>query len=65
MDVSPIHPQKKPDAVEWLIHDMEKRWPFPDDHFDLIHLSLVQGNVADWGDMMQKIVRYEGHNRAH
>lgn len=59
MDISPIQPQNKPDNVEFLIHDMEKQWPFPDEHFDFIQLSLVQGNVADWGELMQKIVRYE------
>ncbi|KAK4894236.1 hypothetical protein LTR28_002084, partial [Elasticomyces elasticus] len=37
---------------------MEADWPFPDDHFDLIHLSLVHGCVADWPGMMQKIKKH-------
>ena len=41
MDVSPIQPGKKPANVEWTIHDMEKDWPFPDEYFDYVHLSLV------------------------
>ncbi|KAK4969882.1 hypothetical protein LTR66_011628 [Elasticomyces elasticus] len=34
---------------------MEEEWPFPDEYFDLIHLSLVHGCVADRPAMMQQI----------
>lgn len=58
MDVSPIQPKRKPANVEWFTHDMESGWPFPKDYFDLIHLSLVHGCVADWKQMMTKIVEH-------
>lgn len=48
----------KPENVEWMTFDMEKDWPFPEESFDLIHLSLVHGCVADWPAMMDKIKRY-------
>ena len=58
MDVSPIQPKNKPEHVEWVLLDMEKEWPFPDDEFDLVHLSLVHGCVSDWDAMMAKMARY-------
>jgi len=57
MDVSPIQPQHKPANVGWIVHDMEKDWPFAAAYFDFIHLSLVHGCVADWDEMMTKIVQ--------
>lgn len=58
MDVSPIQPKNKPANVEWITQDMEDEWPYPESYFDLIHLSLVHGCVADWGKMMQKITKH-------
>lgn len=57
MDVSPIQPERKPANVEWCTHDMEQEWPFPESHFDFIHLSLVHGCVADWHNMMEKMTK--------
>jgi len=57
MDISPIQPKAKPANVEWLVHDMEKDWPLPEEYFDFIHLSLVHGCVADWTVMMDEILR--------
>lgn len=57
MDVSPIQPQKKPANVEWYTHDMENEWPFPEDYFDFIHLSLVHGCVADWQKTMAMMTK--------
>ncbi|CZT19001.1 uncharacterized protein RCC_04846 [Ramularia collo-cygni] len=60
MDISPIQSYKKPANVEWFVHDLEQEWPFPEGYFDLIHLSLVHGCVADWhktiGMMMKHLV---------
>ena len=58
MDVSPIQPENKPENVDWAVGDMEKGWPFADDEFDLVHLSLVHGCVTNWDAMMKKIVKY-------
>lgn len=58
MDVSPIQPKTKPANVEWIVQDMEDTWRFPEDYFDLIHLSLVHGCVADWDQMMQQITTH-------
>ena len=58
MDLSNIQPEDKPSNVEWIVHDMEKEWPFPEQHFDFVHLSLVHGCVANWNRMMETIVQY-------
>ncbi|KJX98709.1 hypothetical protein TI39_contig397g00004 [Zymoseptoria brevis] len=58
MDVSPVQPQKKPANVEWFTNDMEKDWPFPDEYFDFIHLSLVHGCVGNWDEMTAKMMRH-------
>lgn len=59
IDVSPIQPaeDRKPKNVEWAVHDMEQPWPFEENSFDLIHLSLVHGCVTDWNVMMKRIAR--------
>lgn len=57
MDISPIQPQKKPANVEWFTQDLEQEWPFPEEYFDFIHLSLVHGCVSDWGQTMAKMVK--------
>lgn len=58
LDVSPIQPKNKPAGVEWLLLDFENQtWPFPEEHFDLIHLSLVHGSVVDWDTTMAKLVK--------
>lgn len=57
MDVSPIQPKSKPANVEWIVHDMEQDWPFAEEYFDFVHLSLVHGCVVEWGQMMRQIVR--------
>lgn len=50
MDVSPVQPASKPPNVEWITQDMEtaEAWPFPENYFDSVHLSLVHGCVEDW-----------------
>lgn len=58
MDVSPIQPKSKPANVEWILEDMESEWPYPNDYFDFVHLSLVHGCVADWTKMIAKIVKH-------
>ena len=55
MDTSPMQPTERPANVEWVMLDMQTVWPFPNDHFHFIHLSLVHGCVADWSEMMLKI----------
>lgn len=60
MDVSAgIQPKNKPANVEWIEADMEQPWPFPEQYFDFIHLSLVHGCVADWQNMYAE--RISGH----
>ncbi|GAB7359931.1 hypothetical protein MBLNU230_g7457t1 [Neophaeotheca triangularis] len=59
MDVSPIQPTNKPANVDWLVQDMEEQsWPFPQEHFDMVHLSLVHGCVADWDKFMRKMLSF-------
>lgn len=58
-DVSPIQPKNKPANIEWKVLDIEGEWPFPENSFDLIHLSLVHGCVQNWPATLSKIVRYD------
>lgn len=58
MDVSPIQPKSKPANVEWFTQDMESEWPYPEEYFDMIRLSLVHGCVSDWDQMMEDITRH-------
>lgn len=70
MDISPIQPTQKPANVEWITQDMESSssssseeeaaaaWPFPENYFDLIRLSLVHGCVQNWNTFMSKLVRH-------
>ncbi|QIW96425.1 hypothetical protein AMS68_001943 [Peltaster fructicola] len=58
-DVSPVQPANKPENVEWIVLDFENgKWPFPENHFDLIHLSLVHGCVTDWEKTLTHIMQY-------
>lgn len=57
MDISPIQPEQRPSNVVWVIHDMEQEWPFPEQHFDYIHASLLNGSVADLSKLIQTIVQ--------
>jgi metalloendopeptidase OMA1, mitochondrial len=58
MDLTTIQPEERPANVRWVVHDMEvEPWPFPEQHFDFIHVSLVHGCIADWEKMMARIVR--------
>ena len=58
MDIAPIQVKDDRRSVEWVLLDFEEaEWPFPEKHFDLVHLSLVHGCVKDWDAMMAKIVR--------
>ena len=57
MDISPIQPEQKPSNIERVIHDMEQDWPFPEQHFDLIHASLFYGSVADFSGLLETFVQ--------
>ena len=58
MDISPIQPEEKPPNVEWVLHNVETEWPFANDQFDYVRLSLVNGSFADFGEIMKTLVRY-------
>lgn len=70
MDISPIQPVQKPANVEWITLDMESSsssssseaketpWPFPENYFDLIHLSLVHGCISNWPTFTSKLIHH-------
>lgn len=58
MDISPIQPKEKPSNVEWVLHNVEAEWSFPNDHFDYVRLSLLNGSFADFGETMRTVVRF-------
>ena len=58
MDISPIQPDDRPSNVEWLLHDVETEWPFVEERFDYVHLSLLNGSLANFARIMEEIMRY-------
>jgi ubiquinone/menaquinone biosynthesis C-methylase UbiE len=58
MDISPIQAEEKPSNVEWMLHNVETELPFPNDEFDYVRLSLLNGSFADFGKTMKTIVQY-------
>ena len=58
MDISPIQPENRPENIEWLLHDVETEWLFPKEHFDYVRLSLLNGSLADFDRIMEKIMLY-------
>ena len=57
IDISPIQPKQKPSNVEWVLHNVETEWPFPNDHFDYVHLSLLNGSFADFDKIVERIAQ--------
>ncbi|CUS07128.1 unnamed protein product [Tuber aestivum] len=47
-DLSPIQPSYVPPNLRFEIDDCEEDWPFPDNHFDFIHIRNLVGSVRDW-----------------
>ena len=32
-------------------------WPYPDNHFDLVHMRLLVGSISDWVAVYKEILR--------
>ncbi|KAH8152343.1 uncharacterized protein LAJ45_03770 [Morchella importuna] len=56
-DLSPIQPVYVPPNLHFVIDDCEEEWPFPDNHFDLIHIRNLSGAVRDWKKLYAQAFR--------
>ncbi|KZF24128.1 S-adenosyl-L-methionine-dependent methyltransferase [Xylona heveae TC161] len=58
-DIAAIQPKKDvPPNVHFIVHDVEKEWPFGEESFDYIHMAMLHGSIADWPGVLQKIKRH-------
>ncbi|KAK0375995.1 UMTA protein [Colletotrichum limetticola] len=48
VDISPIQPDWVPPNCKFQIDDIEQPWTWPISHFDYVHISHLEGSVADW-----------------
>ncbi|KAK7458290.1 UMTA protein [Colletotrichum acutatum] len=48
VDISPIQPGWVPPNSKFQIDDIEQPWTWPISHFDYVHVSHLEGSVADW-----------------
>ena len=49
-DLSPIQPRFVPSNCSFEVEDLDSQWPYPDDHFDFIHIRELFGCVSNWDD---------------
>ena len=57
-DVSPIQPTWVPPNVKFELDDAKAiPWPYPDNHFDLVHMRLLVGSISDWVAVYKEILR--------
>jgi len=57
-DVSPIQPTWVPPNVKFELDDAKAiPWPYPDNHFDLVHMRLLTGSISDWVAVYKEILR--------
>ncbi|KAK1633509.1 S-adenosyl-L-methionine-dependent methyltransferase [Colletotrichum phormii] len=48
VDISPIQPGWVPPNCKFQIDDIEQPWTWPVSYFDFVHISHLEGSVADW-----------------
>lgn len=49
-DLSPVQPNLVPPNCTFEIEDLNSAWPYPQNHFDFIHIRELFGCVSDWDD---------------
>ncbi|RDA83741.1 hypothetical protein CP532_3659 [Ophiocordyceps camponoti-leonardi (nom. inval.)] len=60
IDISPhIMPEDGPNNLEFQIDDLNGRFTFPSDHFDLVHSQMVAGGIHSnrWRSYIQDMIR--------
>ncbi|RDA95114.1 hypothetical protein CP533_2141 [Ophiocordyceps camponoti-saundersi (nom. inval.)] len=60
IDISPhIMPEDGPNNLEFQIDDLNGRFTFPSDHFDLVHSQMVAGGIHAnrWRSYIQDMIR--------
>ncbi|KAF2150817.1 LaeA-like protein [Myriangium duriaei CBS 260.36] len=60
LDLVNAQPPLVPRNASFIVNKSfnERFWPFAEDHFDLIHLSMITACVVEWPQMYDKIFRY-------
>lgn len=56
-DLSPIQPVYVPPNLHFEIDDCEQEWPFPHNHFDLVHIRNMSSAVRDWKKLYAQAFR--------
>jgi len=58
VDLSPIQPPFVPPNCRFEVDDINKRWTYPKDYFDLVHIRSMSGCVPDWVAFYKKVLKY-------
>ncbi|GAM87457.1 hypothetical protein ANO11243_054820 [Dothideomycetidae sp. 11243] len=60
IDLVNAQPQLVPRNSSFLPHRNfnDRFWPFAEEHFDLIHLSMITGCVVNWQQLYSNVFRY-------
>lgn len=53
-DLSPVQPTEVPENVHFLVDDATEDWLWPENHFDLIHISNMSGSLSPFKDLIRK-----------
>ncbi|KAK0649077.1 UMTA protein [Cercophora newfieldiana] len=56
-DISPTQPSWTPPNLTFLIDDAQLEWPFPDNHFDFIHIRYLHGGITSWPQFYSQVFR--------
>ena len=46
-----------PPNLRFELDDAQLAWPYPDNHFDFVHLRLMIGSIGDWPGLYKEIFR--------
>lgn len=59
LDLTQIQPQQIPPSLTFLKRDIEGPWHgLGEDSWDMIHMRMMNGSIANWADIYAKIFRH-------
>ncbi|KEZ44052.1 hypothetical protein SAPIO_CDS3791 [Scedosporium apiospermum] len=58
VDLSPIQPPFVPPNCRFEVDDINKRWTYPKNYFDLVHIRSMSGCVPDWVAFYKKVLKH-------
>ncbi|KAM0436822.1 hypothetical protein ACHAPT_002534 [Fusarium lateritium] len=56
-DLSPIQPPWVPPNCKFELDDAQLPWPYPDNHFDYVHIRVLMGAIKDWPALYKEVYR--------